>query len=191
MILANEICKDLTDSEIVSMSLKNLDYFSCLFQRFEAELTRYLQRIGGLEDPEIQDILQESFVKIWRNLNDFDHAMKLSSWVYRIVHNEAISLIRKKKSYGKDHTMDIEVYKNILLDDSNTDAGIANPRSDTMEILNHLPLKYREILILKFLEQKNYQEISDILKMPEGTVAIRISRAKKKFREFYEKRSNQ
>ena len=55
------------------------------------------------------------------------------------------------------------------------------------EILDQLPLKYKEVLVLKFLESMSYEEISDILKIPEGTVATRINRAKKAFRKLTEK----
>jgi RNA polymerase sigma-70 factor (ECF subfamily) len=182
MILTLESCKHMSDNEIAAKSLENLDYFSCLYQRYEPELLRYIRRVSGLEDDEAQDILQESFIKIWRNLNEFDTGMKFSSWIYRIVHNETISHLRKKKSYGKDKTVDAELYRNILADEE----GAGMVREGTLAtmpvILAQLPEKYREILVLKFLELKSYEEISDILKIPEGTVAIRISRAKERFR---------
>jgi RNA polymerase sigma-70 factor (ECF subfamily) len=182
MILTLESCKHMSDNEIAAKSLENLDYFSCLYQRYEPELLRYIRRVSGLEDDEAQDILQESFIKIWRNLNEFDTGMKFSSWIYRIVHNETISHLRKKKSYGKDKTVDAELYRNILADAE----GAEMVREDTLAtipvVLAQLPEKYREILVLKFLELKSYEEISDILKIPEGTVAIRISRAKERFR---------
>ena len=52
------------------------------------------------------------------------------------------------------------------------------------DILNNLPLKYKEVLVLKFLEKMSYEEISDVLKIPEGTVAVRINRAKKMFKKI-------
>ena len=53
-------------------------------------------------------------------------------------------------------------------------------------MLGELPLKYKEVLVLKFLENMSYEEISDVLKIPEGTVATRINRAKKAFRQLAE-----
>ena len=187
MIITLESCKDLNDNEIVAKSLENLDYFSCLYQRYEPEMMRYIHRIAGVDAEEAQDILQESFIKIWRNLNEFDSSLKFSSWVYRIVHNETISHIRKKKSYGKDNTRDVELYRNLLADESFL-AGESDDQvpevSQIPQILHRLPNKYKDVLVLKFLELKSYEEISDILKIPEGTVAIRINRAKKHFREL-------
>jgi RNA polymerase sigma-70 factor, ECF subfamily len=191
MIITLESCKGLSDNEIVAKSLENLDYFSCLYQRYEPELMRYIYRIATVDEEEAQDILQESFIKIWRNLNEFDTGMKLSSWLYRIVHNETISHIRKKKSYGKDNTRDVELYRNILADKLDSARESEEKLSDIPQILDQLPLKYKEILVLKFLELKSYEEISDILKIPEGTVAIRINRAKKHFREIFDKTYSQ
>lgn len=57
------------------------------------------------------------------------------------------------------------------------------------EIINSLDIKYKEILILKFLEEKNYREISDILKIPEWTVATLINRAKKQFKQKAEEQN--
>ena len=184
MIIKPESCKDLTDNELVGRSLDNLDYFSCLYQRYEAELHRYIRRLARVDEEEAQDILQESFIKIWRKLNDFNNDLKLSSWIYRIVHNEAVSFLRSKKSYGKDKRSNVDnLREDIVYDD------IAETETEALDNLAHdtldrLPLKYREVLVLKFFGKKSYGEISDILKIPEGTVAIRINRAKKIFRDM-------
>jgi RNA polymerase sigma-70 factor, ECF subfamily len=151
---------------------------------------RYILRMTDLDGDEAQDVLQEAFIKIWRNLNEFDSRMKLSSWLYRIVHNETISHIRKKKSFGKDKTRDAELYRNILTDEQDLPAEKEEKLFLIPLILDRMSMKYKEILILKFLEMKSYEEISDILKIPEGTVAIRINRAKQQFRDISSKLKN-
>ena len=94
MIISKEICDELTDLELVEKSLLDIDFFSCIFQRFEDKFIRYIQRISFVSDEEAQDILQESFIKIWTNLNGFDTSLSLSTWLYRIVHNQTISYWR-------------------------------------------------------------------------------------------------
>lgn len=183
MIITLESCKDLNDNEIVAKSLTNLDYFSCLYQRYEPELLRYMQRISDVDMDEAQDILQESFIKIWNNLNEFDTSLKLSSWIYRIVHNETVSYSRRKTSFGKDRKTDAEGYKDKLIVDEPETVSEDESRI-VYDVLGRMPLKYREVLMLKFIDKRSYQEISDILRIPEGTVAIRINRAKKMFREM-------
>ena len=182
------ICDGLEDSEIVKRSHENLEYFSCLYDRYEPRLLLYIKKISRTNHEEAEDILQEAFIKIWRNLNEYDHSLKLSSWLYRIVHNETISYCRKKRSFGKDNTLILE--EDHMADLHSEMDWETNPEYKydmTAKILNQLPLKYREPIILQFFEKMSYEEISDILKIPEGTVAIRINRAKKAFKKITEK----
>ena len=185
MIVTKQICNQLSDNEIVKNSMENVDYFSCLYDRYEPSLLRYIKRITLLDDDQAKDILQEAFIKIWVNLKDFNPNMKLSSWIYRIVHNETVSVWRKNKSYGKDKN--VKLKDNLFADfpiDSETIEDKERKETLTHEVLELLPLKYKSILVLKFLENMSYEEISDVLRMPEGTVATRINRAKKKFIEM-------
>jgi RNA polymerase sigma-70 factor (ECF subfamily) len=182
MIVTEAICKQLTDKEIVKKSLADIEYFSCMYDRYESRLLRYIKRIASVNEEQAKDILQEAFIKIWRNLNDYDQSLKLSSWIYRIVHNETVSYWRKQKSYGKDRRIPLD--ETLFKEDSSDyemheDKGQKERR--THEALNLLPLKYKTILILKFMENMSYHEISDVLKIPEGTVATRINRAKDMF----------
>lgn len=182
-----EICRQLSDLEIIRKSLEQVDFFSCLYERYEERLLRYINRLGIQEEAE--DVLQEAFINIWKNLNGFDPSLKFSSWVYRVVHNQVVSCIRKKKSFGKDQK---EVFEDSrfadLPDDPAGDAAEILEEKDrhTHELLDMLPLPYKEVMVLKFLEDMSYEEISDILKIPEGTVATRINRAKKAFRQLSE-----
>jgi len=182
MIVTKEICDQLSDKEIVKESLADIDYFSCLYDRYELKLLRYVKRITLIEDEHAKDILQEAFIKIWRNLNGFDQSLKLSSWIYRIVHNETISYWRKKKSYGRDKQIQLDdnLFEDIPVD-FETNEDKEQKKILTNEVLELLPLKYKTVLVLKFMEGLSYQEISDVLKIPEGTVATRINRAKKNF----------
>lgn len=181
-----EICKGLDDREIVARSLEDLDYFACLYEKYESRLLSYIRQISFAGEDEAMDILQEAFIKIWRHLNDYDHTMRLSSWVYRIVRNETISHFRKMRSFGKNRTTDPETYYENWPVQTDDEEERELRSGLTHEVLGRMPLKYREVLVLKFFEKNSYSEISDILKIPEGTVAIRISRAKKIFRVIAE-----
>ncbi|MCB0653582.1 MAG: RNA polymerase sigma factor [Saprospiraceae bacterium] len=185
MHVTEKNCNELSDLEVVRKSLQEVDYFMCLYKRYEPKLLRYIKRISFSSPEEAEDILQEAYIKIWRNLHDFDQTMKFSSWIYRVVHNETVSFWRKKKSYGKDQVQELD--ENLFetqaetLDDEDDQE---NKALMIQEILQLLPIKYREILVLKFFEMMSYEEISDVLKIPEGTVATRINRAKKAFIEI-------
>jgi len=182
MIVTEAICKQLSDKEIVKKLRVDIDYFSCLYDRYESRLLRYIMRITLANNEQAQDILQEAFIKIWRNLNDYDESLKLSSWIYRIVHNETISYWRKQKSLGKDKQFQLNeaLFKDVSNDfEMNEDKE--QKERQTHQVLKLLPLKYKTVLILKFMENMSYHDISDVLKIPEGTVATRINRAKSMF----------
>lgn len=186
MAVNKERCSELKDSEIITLSLRDLDYFACLYERYEATLLRYIKRIAWIDEEEARDILQDSFIKIWRHLNDYDPHLKLSSWMYRIVHNETVSFLRKKQSYGKNRTTEIHDLRMDLAQEEDTTGEAEDRLVLTREVLEAMPGKYRDVLVLKFLEEKSYEEISDILRIPEGTVATRINRAKKAFMKIAE-----
>jgi len=181
--LKNINCITLSDSELVEKSIHDTAYFKCLYERYEKKLLIYIHRLSNVTDEEALDILQESFIKIWRNLNDFDPELSFNSWIYRIVHHQTISEWRKSISYGKNKTVDFEKsLQYIPIDEVETNYD--KNEQKVMEILNLLPENYKVVLILKYFESKNYEEISDILKIPEGTVATNLNRAKKKFSEL-------
>jgi RNA polymerase sigma-70 factor (ECF subfamily) len=183
MVVSKKICDQLSDLEIIRKSLQEVDYFSCLYQRYEDRLMRYVKRLAAVSNEEAEDILQDAFIKIWKNLNAFDTDLKPSTWIYRIVHNQTISFWRKKTSYGKDQKVewDEEKYADVWSEELQIEDERIDDREQIWSILTRLPIKYKEVLVLKFLENMSYEEISDILKMPEGTVATRINRAKKSF----------
>ncbi len=179
-------CKNISDEELVKKSLQNIDYFACIYERYEQKLIRYILRISSFSVEEAEDILQEAFIKAWRNLNEFNKDLKFSSWIYRIVRNTTITEWKKTKSKGRDKKQDIdeELFRNIpSLLNTEKEADQKFDNKNIGKILQLMPEKYREVLILKFLEEKNYQEISDILKKPNGTIATLINRAKKSFYE--------
>lgn len=176
----------LTDQELVDLTLKSEDNFLYLMQRYETKLLRYIKRLSNISHEEAEDILQESFIKIYQNINGFDKKLKFSSWIYRITHNEVISYWRKTKTRPQNITWEIndQILNNIIADfdiNQSIDADLLS--QDINRMLNKLDKKYQEVLILKFLEGKSYKEISDILKKPMGTVATLVNRAKKQFRD--------
>lgn len=177
--------------ELIEKALGQIAYFACIYERYEARMLRYALRLGVNSNDEARDILQEAFINVWKHLNTFDPAMKFSSWLYRIVHNQVISHFRKQQSFGKvfNTSYDDSTYTDTHEESEKTEEDAMQAEISIRRILDQMPGKYREVLVLKFLEDKNYVEISDILKIPEGTVATRINRAKKAFRKLAKEQS--
>lgn len=186
MVVTKDICDQLDDAQVVKKALADIDYFSCLYEKYEPRLLRYIKRITLFSNEEAEDILQEAFIKIWKNLNNYDPRRKLSSWLYRIVHNETVSCWRKKQSYGKDRTVALDERMSEGLSNELTAEDLELNDQLTHEVLQQLPIKYQTVLVLKYLEGMHYEEISDILKIPEGTVATLLNRARKAFARIAE-----
>jgi len=183
-------CQNLKDNELVALSINDSQYFYCLMIRYEEKLTNYVRRFTYLSDPDIADIIQNSFINTYQHLNDCDCNLKFSSWLYRIVHNEAINFIKKNKQSLKiDMTDSDNNFIDWLVADTNIEKEtVALHFNDYIKtLLEKLKPEYKEVLVLKFFEDRDYQEISDILQKPMGTVATLLSRAKNQFKEIYEK----
>ncbi|KKS31137.1 hypothetical protein A2380_01490 [candidate division WWE3 bacterium RIFOXYB1_FULL_43_24] len=166
--------KNKTDEEIVELISKgNKDLYAEIIRRYQTRLMRYAQYLVD-DYAKASDAVQESFIKAYINLNGFNTKKKFSSWIYRIVHNEVINIIDKhKKSIVFDESIDFD--SGINVEDSYMKEELA---AHTHECLDSMDLKYREPLSLYYLEDKSYEEIGDILRLPIGTVATRINRAK-------------
>lgn len=174
----------VSDQELVAASLADSREFSVLIERYEASLRRYLKRLGCSNDSDCDDILQEIFIKVFRYLNEYDPDLKFSSWLYRIAHNETMSFFRKERSRPRVLSLnaeDTELFFEQIADSDNA-IELARKRDDARiirDLIARLDPRYQEVLILRFLEERSYAEISDILHIPEGTVATFLNRGKK------------
>jgi RNA polymerase sigma-70 factor (ECF subfamily) len=172
-----------SDAEVVRMTLVDPNQYGLLVERYEAKLQRYITRLGVRVHDDQLDVLQEIFIKAYRNLNSFDTSLSFSSWIYRIAHNEAISFYRKKNVRPEGHLVgdgdEVLSFLSSSLDtaDVKFDQGIN--AEEVNKALVKIDEKYREPLILRFFEHKEYDEISDILQIPIGSVGTLIHRGKK------------
>lgn len=186
-----EECAEKDDSELVQLSLENSKYFYCIISRYEKIIGHYIRRISSMPKEDVEDILQDVFISVYKNLNDFDSSLKFSSWIYRIAHNKTVSAWRKIKVRPQSILTDEDTKLFDFIASKEDILGDLERKYDAQEmrrVLGNIDEKYREVLVLKFLEDKDYKEISDILKKPMGTVATLINRAKKKLREEIIKR---
>lgn len=181
---------EITDEELASLSVSDTAYFGELIKRYDQTLMRYVMRRSHASKEDAEDIVQNSFIKMYRNINDFDTSLKFSSWAYRITHNELIDWYRKQKSKPDfiASSTDEDIFASIAGDINIEKEAIQKETKKEIEsIIKTLDPKYQEIILLRFFEDKSYEEISDILEIPPGTVAVRLSRAKKILEESLSK----
>jgi RNA polymerase sigma-70 factor (ECF subfamily) len=181
----------MNDVELVRLSLENKENFYYLIERYQQRLERYIHRLTNIGFDEAQDILQDIFIKAYRNLNGFDQNLSFSSWIYRIAHNEIINYYYRNKkriqlTVSENNKDDIIHLSELINDDPDShEQLIAEERGNEIrQLLAQLPKKYSEVLILYFLEELSYNEISDVLRKPPGTVATLINRGKAKFKKL-------
>ncbi|MBN1906521.1 MAG: sigma-70 family RNA polymerase sigma factor [Deltaproteobacteria bacterium] len=183
-----------TDEVLANKSLHDEDAFYLLMKRYEPLLLRYIHRMTQVNREEAEDLLQDIFIKVYRNLNGFDINLKFSTWVYRIAHNEIISQYRKTRRDRLTFELDDERNEtsslvNFLSGTLNLEAEYLNREKSTevATALSELAPKYREILVLRYFEELSYEEISDILRKPPGSVATLLNRAREKFKKIAER----
>ena len=178
--------KKESDIKIIQKTLENQDNFSIIIERYESKLRRYIRRITNIRNEEIDDLLQDIFISTYQNLNSFDQNLSFSSWIYRIAHNKTINYWKKNKKEIENISIDehLSFIESIFNeDDLIFELEKKEEKERLNKALNNLDAKYKEILILKFIEGKDYKEISDILQKPMGSIATLINRGKKYLRQ--------
>jgi RNA polymerase sigma factor (sigma-70 family) len=158
--------------------------FKIIFHKYQRALRFHITRM--VQDKEaIDDLVQDIFLKAFTNLASYNTSFAFSTWLYRIATNHTIDYLRKKKLNTfsineplstKDGEMSIE------LPDYTTQADslILNEQRNKVinEALESLPEKYRLVIEMRHMEEKSYQEISEALDVPLGTVKAHIFRAR-------------
>jgi len=177
-----------SDEEIAALiQAGDIDFFEVLICRYKEKMMRYARKF--LSDGEdINDIIQEIFIKVYANIQSFDTKRKFSSWLYRIAHNELVNTLKKRKK----NTLPLFELDTFLPHSLRDDSLRQNlDRRDIQEMINkcldQLELKYREPIILYYLENLSYKEIAEIMRVPISTVGIRIKRAKKIMKSIFKK----
>jgi RNA polymerase sigma-70 factor (ECF subfamily) len=182
--------RDLTDAEVVQASLDGDGRaFGELVQRYDQRLLNFVYRtIGDRERG--QDLVQETFVRVYRHLHRFDQTKKFSTWIYTIASNLAKNELRNrsrnplvlfqtlKKNWDADHRpleWEDTQYKP---DDLFRKRHL---RERVEEAVAQLPEHHRIVFVLREMEGKTYEEIADITGCNLGTVKSRLNRARNNF----------
>lgn len=134
---------------------------------------------------QVEDLVQEVFMKAFDNLESYNTQYAFSTWIYRIATNHTIDYLRKKKLKTlsiSDPVTTKDGEMNMQLPDENfeTDRSIIRKQRKKMieSAINNLPEKYRDVIKMRHMEEMSYQEISDELDLPLGTVKAHIFRAR-------------
>ena len=183
---------DTPDAHLIQAALDNPDAFGAIVEKYWDPLYRYVRRIGYVSPEEAEDILQETFLKAYRKLHEYEPDMKLGSWLYRIAHNQTIDTFRRADARPKSISLEEDEWHRLFVSATDMEKELfAKDRLEKVKrALSRVPDRYREALVLRFLEEKDYEEIMDILEKPKGTVATLIARGRRILLEELEKEEN-
>ncbi|QOJ30453.1 MAG: sigma-70 family RNA polymerase sigma factor [Ignavibacteriales bacterium] len=186
----------MTDEELILefQQQETVRAFEILVQRYKNPLTNFVFRYLG-DYEATADVVQETFIKVYKNKHTYKTIAKFSTWVYTIAGNLAKTELLKKKrrrivsinSYGDENeTMDLPDSGHTP--DTLTDSGIM----DTMiqDALMQLNEVYREAVILRDIQELSYEEIAEMLKLEVGTVKSRINRGRARLKELLKELRN-
>jgi RNA polymerase sigma factor (sigma-70 family) len=167
-----------SDKAIVAKILNgNTQAFAIIVKSTENLVTQIVRKMT-VNQYDQKDLVQDIYLKVYQNLSSFQHKSKLSTWIANIAYNTTINYLRKKKIPIIDIETTLES-ESILSE--NIEKEIL--KKETLEILNielkKLPPLYNTLLTLYHLEELSNREISDITKLPEGTIKSYLYRARK------------
>ena len=150
--------------------------FGALVEQYRDNVYRLAYRMCG-NAYDADEAAQEAFVAAWRALPNFRGDAKFSTWLYRLTTNAAIDVMRREKRHQTvgDGEM-IEVADDA--DSPQETVERTEQQEAVQKALATLSEEYREVLLLRYMEELDYAEIAEVLQLPSGTVKSRINRAK-------------
>lgn len=139
-----------------------------------------------------EDVLQQTWIKAWKNMGRFKEKSSFSTWLYRIAKNNFFDLMRRHKSRKVVFSDDLEAIESISMKDGHLSNDASNP-SESLEdketackirrLIDSLPKDHKEVITLLIDKDMSYKGIADKVNIPIGTVMSRIFYAKKQLRK--------
>ena len=161
----------------------DISAFEKLISLYEKKIYNYCYRMTNNHE-DAEDLAQEVFIKVYRNLNKFKGNSKFSTWIYRIAYNTCVDKYRKKrkaKIFSLDYFNDEGVGNMQPVSDNPLpeDEVIQKERYERIQAcIASLKPKYKTVIILRDIQNYSYEEIAEILQLPLGTVKSHINRAR-------------
>jgi RNA polymerase sigma factor (sigma-70 family) len=175
------------DRELIKkVSKGDLRAFEALVKQYE-NLVYYVTRRLVKKQEDVEDICQEVFIKVHKNLSSFKFQSKLSTWIAQVAYNTSINYLKKNKK--EQQTQYSENTENVYYTTEDPEQIMIKLDVSTYldKLIGQLPEQYSTVLTLYHLKEFSYQEIETITGMPEGTVKSYLFRARKMLKDKLEK----
>ena len=188
MVSSRQNPGDLTDMDILSeVSAGKVDAYGKIVGRYHGRLYNFIYRFVGDRET-AEDIVQETFLRAFRKRDEYRAIANFSTWLFTIAGNLAKSELRRRKRWRmiSAERADVTDTGMELPDESARPDKVAESSIADVQIqnaINSLPNNYRQVILLRDVEGMSYQEISEIVDCPVGTVKSRGNRARLKLQQ--------
>lgn len=182
----------MTDETVLIEQLQNVptkeQAFKELIKLYKERLYWHIRKIVISHD-DADDVLQNTFIKIFKNIDKFNQNSKLYSWMYRIATNESITFINKK---AKQRNVDITDYQQELVSNLESDAYFTGNEIQLIlqKALATLPKKQQLVFNMKYFDDMKYNEISEVLETSVGALKASYFHAVKKIENYIKSNTN-
>jgi RNA polymerase sigma-70 factor (ECF subfamily) len=157
--------------------------FNMLVKEYHQQIYWHIRKIVYNHE-DANDITQNVFIKIWKNIHSFRKDSKLYTWIYRISTNEALTFLKSSK---KRQTLSIHDHEEVLSGSSNDNYFSGDEIQKKLQVaVQKLPYKQRLVFLMKYYQDMPYKEISDILKTSIGSLKANYHHAVKKIEKSLE-----
>jgi len=165
---------------VLRCQIGDKDAFAELIERYQAPLRYFISRLSANSET-AEDIFQDTWLTVIRRIHTLKKIEAFSTWLYRIARNKVYQQLRRKKMLS-------ELDENIAVpNDTENDVFSTEDAAKIHRCLTELRTEHKEVLMLCFLEQMSYQQISEVLNCRLGTVKSRIHYAKLALKKEMEK----
>lgn len=174
------------NSDLLKQAKKgDLSAFEEILLVFEKAIFNYNFKLLG-QKQDAEDATQQTFIKLYKSLSGIDEEKKLSPWLYAVATNTAYDILRKRK-YKVEVELNEEISENTETETADDPYYEVERQFDTQTIQGHLanlkPIQ-RSIILLHYYKQFSLEEISDLLKMPIGSVKTHLHRGRKELKKI-------
>jgi RNA polymerase sigma-70 factor (ECF subfamily) len=173
----------ISDEDLIEKFQRGDIYaYELIVKRYKDQLLNFVYRFLGNHE-EAEDVVQETFLRVYRNRHAYQRVAKFSTWIYTIAGNLARTELRRRNrrrifslsSMGVEDK-EYEISDDVLSPERHTNTVLSE--EIIQKEINKLSPKFREVIILRDIQELSYEEISKIIRVPIGTVKSRVNRAR-------------
>lgn len=175
----------MQEEELLKLLLnpkKKDEAFSLLVKEYKVRLYWHIRNFVKIHE-DADDVLQNVFIKVYRNIHKFKGESKLYSWMYRIASNESITFLNKKAKKLKISNEEVQDY---ILDNLESDVYFEGDEIQLklQKAIATLPEKQRQVFNMKYFQELKYKEIAEILDTSVGALKSNYHHATKKIEDY-------